>query len=518
MKTFNNVAQLKLANLITGELVSTKGYHTDNDGGQANYIIKTLVEFSAVPNEKSDISLANTNVAVLANTGVWNLKQFGATALGVVDDTASVLAWSLKGGNLFIPRGLYRITNQIVFPPASHVYGESSGVGTGGSTLTELEEAAAGASVIRVSNDFLGSSVFKFVDLNWKHNGSVNAHDFKIRNDLTDGADAHLLEVINGYDNVSLVNLNLLFSNPAFNALRMTNDVTIDSAEISQTILMQNLVGIHSNDTAPTAPTLYMRHQQEVVMNGVKMFGAGFNNPDPTAIPMALEGCRGVAMTGCSSALTEGFGIHVYALARATDGISIVGHTFEDCRGGTIYADGSNVSAGATVSRVYVINPRYQFPQPVGFTIEHATSCKIDNALLSGILTGNTTENNVIETNQLAKISDVSTRVSNLIISYPNALGEKLTYNANLTLKKDAATIKLTTADGTKTIRIASGQSGTNDFGFSIINEFTGAAITLDQYDDFVINTPTQGGLRLKDEAGNLKTLRLTSSNTVVVS
>lgn len=75
MKTFDNVAALKLASLQAGQRVSTKGYYTNNDGGQAEYYISD----TAVADEYGDHTIVNGNVAELAITdGILKVKQYGA--------------------------------------------------------------------------------------------------------------------------------------------------------------------------------------------------------------------------------------------------------------------------------------------------------------------------------------------------------------------------------------------------------------------------------------------------------
>ncbi len=61
MKTFDNVAKLKLATLTTGQFVETGGYYTKGGGGAAKYLIVA----PQAADGYGDHVLANGNVAVL---------------------------------------------------------------------------------------------------------------------------------------------------------------------------------------------------------------------------------------------------------------------------------------------------------------------------------------------------------------------------------------------------------------------------------------------------------------------
>ena len=75
MKTFINVAQMKLATLQAGQFVETGGYYVKGDAGQAKYLIVAAQAFDG----KGDHELANGTVAVLQlNGNAYNPQQFGA--------------------------------------------------------------------------------------------------------------------------------------------------------------------------------------------------------------------------------------------------------------------------------------------------------------------------------------------------------------------------------------------------------------------------------------------------------
>lgn len=76
---YNTVADMKAGNLSVGDYVITKGYYSANDGGNAEYIIK-----STSSGYYED--LTNELVAELIINDVINIKQFGAKCDGVSDD------------------------------------------------------------------------------------------------------------------------------------------------------------------------------------------------------------------------------------------------------------------------------------------------------------------------------------------------------------------------------------------------------------------------------------------------
>ena len=96
---FDNVAQLRDADLVAGKIAATLGYYDINDGGAGVYSIR-----AAVPGDTDDggsiIILENGNVAELICNGSVNVKQFGAIGDGVSDDTSYVQAAVNAAGTL----------------------------------------------------------------------------------------------------------------------------------------------------------------------------------------------------------------------------------------------------------------------------------------------------------------------------------------------------------------------------------------------------------------------------------
>ena len=77
---FSTVTQLKASSLSTGLTVTTQGYHAAGDGGHAEYYIQSAGDYGATPDEYSDHTLANGNVAVLQNRERSNAITLGQSA------------------------------------------------------------------------------------------------------------------------------------------------------------------------------------------------------------------------------------------------------------------------------------------------------------------------------------------------------------------------------------------------------------------------------------------------------
>ena len=82
---FETVAQLKLATLTAGQLVSTKGYYASGDGGAADYIVAATQAVDGY----GDHALAGGTVALLQVGTSVDVKLYGAKCDGVTEDAAA---------------------------------------------------------------------------------------------------------------------------------------------------------------------------------------------------------------------------------------------------------------------------------------------------------------------------------------------------------------------------------------------------------------------------------------------
>lgn len=74
----DTVATLKALDLQAGQSIEADGYYSAGDGGGAKYLIQTAVEFGGTPDEYTDITLANGNIAVLQKGDILTAKEGGA--------------------------------------------------------------------------------------------------------------------------------------------------------------------------------------------------------------------------------------------------------------------------------------------------------------------------------------------------------------------------------------------------------------------------------------------------------
>jgi hypothetical protein len=158
--SFDTVADMALANIEAGEFVNTQGRYVDGDEGAAKYFIKTLVAFGGTPDELSEITLANTNVAVLHTSGEINAKQFGLKGDGV-DESANINKLETKifneKLNAYFPDGTYDnginnwpFRNQVNPTAALRDYGGITVRGNGDNTIFRTT-SIIGADVLQLN-------------------------------------------------------------------------------------------------------------------------------------------------------------------------------------------------------------------------------------------------------------------------------------------------------------------------------------------------------------------------------
>lgn len=116
--SFNTLSDMKLSqNLLEGDIISTLGYHSINDGGKATYKVR-LKEESETTNDMDVIALYNEDlVADFIHDDTLNLKQFGAYGDDNNDDT-NALTYAVEYSTtndieLYIPKGIYLINGDI---------------------------------------------------------------------------------------------------------------------------------------------------------------------------------------------------------------------------------------------------------------------------------------------------------------------------------------------------------------------------------------------------------------------
>ena len=85
---FNNVSEMKSSSLKLGDIITTLGYYSANDGGGSTYIIS---DENLTVDNGSVIALNNGYKAVMIiENDTINIKQFGAKGDGINDDTTPI--------------------------------------------------------------------------------------------------------------------------------------------------------------------------------------------------------------------------------------------------------------------------------------------------------------------------------------------------------------------------------------------------------------------------------------------
>lgn len=140
MKTFDNVADLKLAKLQPSQFINTGGYLTKGGSGSAKYFIKTAAQATTdgdVIDGFGNHTLANGNVAILQTSIIIQLEQWGAVNTVGVDNAPGInAALSLVDGNYstVTGNGIFEVTT--ILPKANTTISDVSfkSVGNGGSS------------------------------------------------------------------------------------------------------------------------------------------------------------------------------------------------------------------------------------------------------------------------------------------------------------------------------------------------------------------------------------------------
>ena len=129
-KYIANVAELRIIDAEIGNVYATKGYYTENDGGNGVYLIRA--DNGDTDDGGSTIILNNGNVAELITDGSIDIAQFGAVGDGATDDTSKIqscldycgansLLCTAKLGKTYYIGGSIVTTTQMDFSQAEFV-------------------------------------------------------------------------------------------------------------------------------------------------------------------------------------------------------------------------------------------------------------------------------------------------------------------------------------------------------------------------------------------------------------
>ena len=279
MITFNSVSEMKLAeNLVNGSKCATLGYYTANDGGNAFYKIRNVTNEDVV-NEMDIIALYdNSLVAELIIDDAVNIKQLGAKGDDTFDNT-TILNYALTLLNVYIPNGIFKITDELTVPNYTNIYGNGN------------------LSIIKVySIDNIEKSVFKITS---------NVSHFIIKNFCVDMNDlqCRCFYITNAYDNCLIENI---FCNNIVNAFLYCGNNTTSS----QSLVINNCM-VYGSATADNRAEnmIYLQKCNEFNILNSKFMGRQDNilvHPI-----MKLENCYTYNVIGCSFAHSSQEAIYV---------------------------------------------------------------------------------------------------------------------------------------------------------------------------------------------------------------
>lgn len=142
-----NIELLKKCNLREDTIIETKGYYSKGDGGGAVYLIQTLADFGATPDERGNHTLDNGLIAVIQTLDA-HAKQYGAYGDGIHDDFNSLQAAANTGKKVIIDNGSYLISSPVQLKAGQKVSGYNPA------------NFATGINVSEVFNNTVGGGCF----------------------------------------------------------------------------------------------------------------------------------------------------------------------------------------------------------------------------------------------------------------------------------------------------------------------------------------------------------------------
>jgi parallel beta-helix repeat protein len=153
----DSVATMTAKSYPAGVKVSTQGYYTAGDGGQADYLVKTAADYGGTPDGYGDHTLANGNVAVLQHDGIVNVRQFGAKGDGTTDDAGAIQSCITNHTVLSFVNDEYNyaIASTLTVPSGKTILGQ-------GASLTR--KIGSGAFDLLANSDQVGGNTDIVID------------------------------------------------------------------------------------------------------------------------------------------------------------------------------------------------------------------------------------------------------------------------------------------------------------------------------------------------------------------
>ena len=344
-----------------------------------------------------------------------SVKDFGAVGDGVADDTSAIqsavnsfgsggVLATANGGTLYFPPGVYKVSSRILI--------EQTGLRVLG--------AGPEATKIVVSNNLAaGLGVFAFDQIRSDYSQvGVAVENLRIN---MGGFRGHGVLMRKAYDGVTLTNVIVDNVSDGSSAFVFSPDSGVIGDTISQTLTLINCLGIHKNASA-TSPLFKFEDCQECVLINCKGFGTYESNGKAACYPFLFDDCRGITLTGCSSAFASLHGIRVQTTDRPSSGFLIENHTFETIDGALSCSGGAN----GDVKGVTFISPRIEGAVTNisgAIDLNQCALCHIDaNSLTVNI--DSSSKRNSIFSEDAALITDLGVATS--VIGYANEALNKI--------------------------------------------------------------------------------------------
>lgn len=244
---YNSVDEMRASETaIVGRPCVTLGYYEPNDGGGAIYVVRSKAA-SDTDDGGSILVLDNGNVAELLIDGPINVKQFGAKGDGVHDDTDSIqrainhvtdttfeklysngkFIYTKGGGTVYIPSGIYRITETIVIGQYCRIIGDSS---IGLELVRATKENFTGSVLVA---DFTNTNSWILESAIYKKDGTKLGYKEKVN-----GNDEYIGK-INFMRGIYIKNIALYTQNVVYGGIRlcMSPESILENVSISGTLI-----------------------------------------------------------------------------------------------------------------------------------------------------------------------------------------------------------------------------------------------------------------------------------------
>lgn len=132
---FNNIEEMKSANLKEGDYCITLGYYKANDGGNSEYLIRTKTKSDI--DDGGSIHVINDNLVaeLIIKDNYVDIRKMGATKNSDISNILNILM--NKKYTIFIPKGIW-LCSPISIKSGTNIIGENNNYQVGSNIETDL--------------------------------------------------------------------------------------------------------------------------------------------------------------------------------------------------------------------------------------------------------------------------------------------------------------------------------------------------------------------------------------------